>query len=87
MFAMSLIAMLSTEAVTPTDGLWRGAMHAIQDPGLLSLFPQAAHGFPFLAATASSVAFLGWVAAWVLALGGLTVLPPATGDAAAARAA
>src|SRR3954453_10426662 len=32
----------------PTDGLWRGAMHAFQDPAALRQFGPELDGFPFL---------------------------------------
>ena len=46
----------------PTDGLWRGAMHAFQDPAALA---QAGPGFPFLSDAPLTVAYLAWVAVWV----------------------
>jgi ABC-type transport system involved in multi-copper enzyme maturation permease subunit len=57
----------------PTDGLWRGAMNAFQDPGLLARLP-AFDGHPFLSATAPTAAYLAWAGVWialVLALAGL----------------
>lgn len=60
--------------VLPTDGLWRGAMTAIQDPSILGQFPDAAKGFPFLSAAAPSPLYLVWVAVWVAAAGGLCAL-------------
>jgi ABC-type transport system involved in multi-copper enzyme maturation permease subunit len=60
--------------VLPTDGLWRGAMNAIQDPTILSRFPDAAKGFPFLSATSPSTGYLLWVIAWVAGTGGLCAL-------------
>jgi ABC-2 family transporter protein len=67
-------------AVLPTDGLWRGAMHAIQDPSLLGLFPQATRGFPFLADAAPSDGYLVWVVVWVAGVGGLCGLSYARRD-------
>ena len=46
----------------PTDGLWRGAMHAFQDPAALA---QAGPGFPFLSDAPLTFAYLAWVAVWV----------------------
>ena len=39
----------------PTDGLWRGAMHAFQDPSVLAQFGGRAvdGGFPFLSEAAA----------------------------------
>jgi hypothetical protein len=50
----------------PTDGLWRGAMHAFQDPtALIEFGGQDAEAFPFLSAASLTVAYLAWVAVWV----------------------
>jgi ABC-type transport system involved in multi-copper enzyme maturation permease subunit len=54
----------------PTDGLWRGAMHAFQDPGLLVTLSDEFHGHPFLSPSPLTGAYLAW-AALVLALAGL----------------
>jgi ABC-type transport system involved in multi-copper enzyme maturation permease subunit len=58
----------------PTDGLWRGAMHAFQDPTALLTIGQGREAFPFLSTTSPSGAYLGWVAVWVLLIGGLAAL-------------
>jgi ABC-type transport system involved in multi-copper enzyme maturation permease subunit len=58
----------------PTDGLWRGAMHAFQDPGALLQIGQGGEAFPFLSATSLSGVYLGWVVVWVLMVGGLAAL-------------
>lgn len=52
----------------PTDGLWRGAMNAFQDPAAL-----AAYGFnegphPFLGDSTLTVGYLAWVVLWVLVM-------------------
>ena len=60
--------------ILPTDGLWRGAMHAIQDPSALSAFGDFRGGFPFLSESALSAVYLGWVVVWVLIIGGLAAL-------------
>jgi ABC-type transport system involved in multi-copper enzyme maturation permease subunit len=60
--------------VLPTDGLWRGAMNAFQDPNLSIQFREAFEGHPFLSNVALTPAYLGWAAVWValvLALAGL----------------
>jgi hypothetical protein len=51
----------------PTDGLWRGAMHAFQDPVALAQFggPAVEGGFPFLSDASLTPAYLGWAALWV----------------------
>jgi len=58
----------------PTDGLWRGAMNAFQDP---TLFAQLSDGLesPFLSQASLTIAYLAWAAAWlvvVLALAGIS---------------
>jgi ABC-type transport system involved in multi-copper enzyme maturation permease subunit len=58
----------------PTDGLWRGAMHALQDPTALGTLGQGGAGFPFLSTTSLSGVYLAWVAVWVLLVGGLAAL-------------
>jgi ABC-type transport system involved in multi-copper enzyme maturation permease subunit len=57
----------------PTDGLWRGAMHAFQDPTALAQFggPAAEGGFPFLSKDALTATYLGWTLVWVALVLGL----------------
>lgn len=57
----------------PTDGLWRGAMYAIQDPNLVLLQPEA-QGSPFLSPAAPTAGYLLWVAAWLALIAGLCAL-------------
>jgi len=70
------VARIGTVArvILPTDGLWRGAMNAIQDPTLIARFPQAARGFPFLSPTGPAPGYLLWVLLWLAAVGGLCAL-------------
>jgi ABC-type transport system involved in multi-copper enzyme maturation permease subunit len=56
----------------PTDGLWRGAMHAFQDS--TSLVAAGFEGSPFLAVAPLSPGYLVWVAVWLLLIGGLAAL-------------
>ena len=50
----------------PTDGLWRGAMNAFQDPSALIEFGgRDAAAFPFLGAASLTTAYLVWAVAWV----------------------
>jgi ABC-type transport system involved in multi-copper enzyme maturation permease subunit len=59
----------------PTDGLWRGAMHAFQDPtALLEFGGRDAEAFPFLSAAPLTVVYLVWVAVWVAMIWGLAAL-------------
>ena len=55
----------------PTDGLWRGAMHAFQDPAALAEFGPALNGFPFLSEAPLTITYLGWAAVWVAMVWGL----------------
>jgi ABC-type transport system involved in multi-copper enzyme maturation permease subunit len=58
----------------PTDGLWRGAMNAFQDPSALIQFNAAAEGSPFLSPAPLTVTYLGWAVVWVAMVGGLATL-------------
>ena len=58
----------------PTDGLWQGAMHAIQDPGVLTAFGGAAVGSPFVSEAPLAVAYLAWTGLWVVLGLGLAAL-------------
>jgi ABC-type transport system involved in multi-copper enzyme maturation permease subunit len=56
----------------PTDGLWRGAMHAFQDPSALLEFSGAeGQAFPFLSIAPLTPAYLAWTAVWVAMVWGL----------------
>jgi len=56
----------------PTDGLWRGAMHAFQDPTALLEFGGAdGQAFPFLSPAPLTAAYLAWAAVWVAMVWGL----------------
>lgn len=58
----------------PTDGLWRGAMNAFQDPISLVQMGPGEGGFPFLAEGPLTPAYLAWAALWVAVIWGLTAL-------------
>ena len=60
--------------ILPTDGLWRGAMHALQDPVALSQFGFEMDGFPFLSEAPLTAVYLAWVLAWVTMIWLLTAL-------------
>jgi len=50
----------------PTDGLWRGAMHAFQDPLVfVQLSGPEVEAFPFLSVAPLTAAYLAWAAVWV----------------------
>jgi ABC-type transport system involved in multi-copper enzyme maturation permease subunit len=59
----------------PTDGLWRGAMNAFQDPTLLQRFGEEVMDNPFLSESQLTITYLGWIGVWValvLALAGMS---------------
>lgn len=58
----------------PTDGLWRGAMHSLQDPSALAQFGVRLDGFPFLSEAPLTVAYLAWTAVWVAMVWALAAL-------------
>lgn len=60
-----------SQVLLPTDGLWRGAMHAFQDPGVLAQFGRQMAGFPFLSTASPTPAYLVWALVWVLLVLGL----------------
>jgi ABC-type transport system involved in multi-copper enzyme maturation permease subunit len=64
----------------PTDGLWRGAMHAFQDPAALRQFGAAGEGFPFLSEAPLTVTYLAWAAVWVAMVWGLAAVAFARRD-------
>ena len=50
----------------PTDGLWRGAMNAFQDPTALVQFGgDGSEAFPFLSARPLTGAYLAWAVVWI----------------------
>ena len=55
----------------PTDGLWRGAMHAFQDPTVLAVYSANEGPHPFLGDSSLTLTYLGWVVLWVLLMLGL----------------
>jgi ABC-type transport system involved in multi-copper enzyme maturation permease subunit len=60
----------------PTDGLWRGAMHALQDPIAVAQFggPAVEGGFPFLSKAPLTATYLGWTGVWVALMLGLAAV-------------
>ena len=59
----------------PTDGLWRGAMHAFQDPSALVEFgADDVEAFPFLSVSSLTPTYLLWIAVWVAMIWGLAAL-------------
>ena len=67
----------ATRLLLPTDGLWRGAVYALE-PAAITAAARSVPGpiiaaNPFYAATDVPVAFLGWVAVWIVAVLGIAV--------------
>jgi ABC-type transport system involved in multi-copper enzyme maturation permease subunit len=60
--------------ILPTDGLWRGAMNAFQDPIALLQMGTDEGGFPFLSESPLAPAYLAWAAVWIAMVWGLTAL-------------
>jgi ABC-type transport system involved in multi-copper enzyme maturation permease subunit len=58
----------------PTDGLWRGAMHAFQDPSVLAIYGLDEGPHPFLGDSSLTVTYLGWVVVWVVLVLGLAAV-------------
>jgi len=55
-----------SRVLLPTDGLWQGAMHALQDPSVFATFGGTdVSTFPFLSAAPLTAAYLAWTAGWV----------------------
>ncbi len=61
-----------SRVLLPTDGLWRGAMNAFQDPSALAVFGEdGGEAFPFLSAAPLTGTYLAWAVVWVAMVGGL----------------
>ncbi len=61
-----------SRVLLPTDGLWRGAMRAFQDPTALVEFGgEDVEAFPFLSVSSVTGAYVTWAAAWVAMVWGL----------------
>jgi ABC-type transport system involved in multi-copper enzyme maturation permease subunit len=55
-----------SQVLLPTDGLWQGAMHAIQDSAAVALLGQASSGNPFLSMGSVSPLYLAWAVVWTM---------------------
>ena len=64
----------------PTDGLWRGAMHAFQDPSAFTRFGRERAAFPFLSESPLTVTYVAWAAVWVAMVWGLAAVSFARKD-------
>ncbi|WP_062352264.1 ABC transporter permease [Herbidospora yilanensis] len=65
-----------SQILLPTDGLWRSAMYAFQDPAALLGFggPAVRGGFPFLSDTPLTWTYLAWSVVWTALVLGLAAL-------------
>jgi ABC-type transport system involved in multi-copper enzyme maturation permease subunit len=63
-----------SRVLLPTDGLWRGAMNAFQDPSALLQMGQGEQGFPFLSEAPLTATYLAWAVVWIAMIWGLTAL-------------
>ena len=61
-----------SQILVPTDGLWRGAMHAFQDPSAIVEFGGTdVQAFPFLSVESLTATYLAWALIWVVLTWGL----------------
>jgi ABC-type transport system involved in multi-copper enzyme maturation permease subunit len=58
----------------PTDGLWRGAMNAFQDPALLAQVGSGVEESPFLSMAPLTATYLAWIAIWIAVVLGLAAI-------------
>ena len=76
---MEQIAVVS-RVLLPTDGIWRGAIYALEPPIVIAVATDSGRtseqlaANPFFASTGLSPAYLAWVAAWFAIVLGLAVL-------------
>ena len=69
-----------TRFLLPTDGIWRGAIFALEPQIVIAVASDSGRSSeqlaanPFYASTGLSVAYLAWVAAWFVIVLGLAVL-------------
>jgi ABC-type transport system involved in multi-copper enzyme maturation permease subunit len=52
----------------PTDGLWRGVVHALDDPAMTWSFVDELTGNPFVQRAGMTAGYLGWTVAWTAAV-------------------
>jgi ABC-type transport system involved in multi-copper enzyme maturation permease subunit len=69
-----------SKILLPTDGLWRGAMNAFQDPVAPVQMGPGSGGFPFLSEAPLTTAYLAWAVVWIAMVWGLTALSFARRD-------
>lgn len=69
-----------SQMLLPTDGLWRGAMNALQDPTAFLQFGEQFKGFPFLSDAGLTSSYLIWSLVWVAMIWGLASISFARKD-------
>ena len=70
-----------SRVLLPTDGLWRGAMNAFQDPSALVEFGGSdVAAFPFLSVASPNPGYLVWAALWVAMMWSLAAMSFARKD-------
>jgi ABC-type transport system involved in multi-copper enzyme maturation permease subunit len=75
-FANESVARVGTVSrmLLPTDGLWRGAMNAFQDPTLLLQVGSGVEESPFLSMSRLTPAYLSWTGLWIALVLGLAAI-------------
>jgi ABC-2 type transport system permease protein len=68
--SLALVGTVS-RMVLPTDGLWRGAMNAFQDPTLIAQFGAEVTQSPFVSESPLTAVYLGWALLWTALVLGL----------------
>jgi len=66
----------ATKLILPTDGLWRGAVYALEPAAVLAAAAGSGPAFaanPFYAAAPPPLAYLVWCALWLAAMLGLAI--------------
>jgi ABC-type transport system involved in multi-copper enzyme maturation permease subunit len=63
-----------SRVLLPTDGLWRGAMHAMQDPRLFLQLGADLGESPFLSVSSVTLAYVSWTVLWVAVVLSLAAL-------------
>ncbi|MDG4825702.1 ABC transporter permease [Asanoa sp. WMMD1127] len=63
-----------SRVILPTDGLWRGAMNAIQDPSALLGLGPGMRGHPFMSDASLTPVYGAWAILWVALILGLAAL-------------
>ena len=71
--SLALVGTVS-RMLLPTDGLWRGAMNAFQDPTLVAQLGPEVTQSPFVSEAPLTGVYLGWAGVWVALVLGLAAM-------------